>query len=55
MVLTALDQDLPPPSHQRKIEYVIRPTGPSGENEDWTLFAIGLEALVNQFFEIDPG
>jgi len=37
-----------------KIEYVTRPTGPNGENEDWTLFALGLEALVHQFFEPDP-
>ena len=36
------------------IEYVTRPTGPNGENEDWTLFALGLEALVHQFFEPDP-
>ncbi|HXW81135.1 MAG TPA: hypothetical protein VEJ84_16665 [Acidimicrobiales bacterium] len=37
-----------------RIEYVTRPTGPNGENEDWTLFALGLEALVNQCFEPDP-
>ncbi len=36
------------------IEIVVRPTGPNGEDQDWTLFAIGLEALVHQFFEPDP-
>jgi hypothetical protein len=55
MVLTALDQGFALRHHiNGKIEYVTRPTGPNGENEDWTLFALGLEALVHQFFEIDP-
>ena len=30
---------------------ITRPTGRNGEDEDWTLFAVGLEALVDQFFE----
>ena len=55
MVLVALDQGF---ALRHRIngtfEYVSRPTGPNGENEDWTLFALGLEALVHQFFEIDP-
>ena len=55
MVLTALDQGFALRHRiNGKIEYVTRPTGPNGENEDWTLFALGLEALVHQFFEIDP-
>jgi hypothetical protein len=33
---------------------VLRPTGPDGEQQEWTLFAIGLEALVLQYFELDP-
>ncbi len=36
------------------IEWVSRPTGPGGEDQEWTLFAAGLEALVGQFFEADP-
>jgi hypothetical protein len=55
MVLAALDQGFSLRHRiNGKIEYVSRPTGPNGENEDWTLFAIGLEALVHQFFEPDP-
>ena len=34
---------------------IVRPTGPDGGPREWTLFAVGLEALVRQFFEIDPG
>ena len=37
------------------IEMVLRPTGPQGEDQEWSLFACGLEALVNQFLEPDPG
>jgi hypothetical protein len=33
---------------------VLRPTGPGGEEQEWTIFAVGLEALINQFFELDP-
>jgi len=28
--------------------------GSGGEPQEWTLFAIGFESLVQQFFEIDP-
>ena len=28
--------------------------GPTARNEEWTLFAIGLEAILHQFFEPDP-
>jgi hypothetical protein len=34
-------------------ERIVRPTGPNGEDQEWTLFAVGLEALVHQFFEPD--
>jgi hypothetical protein len=55
VVLAALDQGFSLRHRiNGKIEYVTRPTGPNGENEDWTLFAVGLEALVRQFFEPDP-
>ena len=30
------------------------PTGPRGEMQEWTLFGVGLEALVEQFIEPDP-
>ena len=54
-VLVALDQGFALRHRiNGTIEYVTRPTGPNGENEDWTLFALGLEALVHQFFEMDP-
>jgi hypothetical protein len=36
------------------IEEVSRPTGPNGEDQQWTLFAAGIEALIHQFFEPDP-
>ncbi len=38
----------------RSAPTLIRPTGPNGEDQEWTIFGIGLEALVRQFFEIDP-
>jgi len=37
-----------------QMEGILRPTGPGGEDQEWTLFAIGLEALLAQFFEPDP-
>jgi hypothetical protein len=37
------------------LEGILRPTGANGEDEEWTLFAIGLEALLLLFFEPDPG
>jgi hypothetical protein len=33
---------------------ILRPTGPNDELEEWTLFAVGLEALLMQFLELDP-
>jgi hypothetical protein len=33
---------------------ILRPTGPGGEDQEWTIFAVALEALVRQFFEPDP-
>ena len=36
------------------IEVISRPTGPDGEAQEWTLFAVGLEGLVHQFLEPDP-
>jgi hypothetical protein len=33
---------------------ILLPTGQQGELQEWTLFAIGFEGLVTQFFELDP-
>lgn len=33
--------------------HILRPTGPYGEKEEWTLFSVGLESLVWQFAELD--
>ncbi len=33
---------------------IVRPTGPDGSDEEWTIFAVALEGLVQQFFEFDP-
>ena len=35
-------------------EMVIRQTGPNGEDQEWSDYATGMEALVHQFFEPDP-
>ncbi len=32
---------------------IMRPTGPDGEEQEWTLFGLALEALANEFFELD--
>ncbi len=34
---------------------VCRPTGPGGAEEEWTLFAVGLDALCRAFLEPVPG
>ena len=36
------------------LQGIILPTGVNGEDQEWTLFGIGLEALLLHFFEIDP-
>jgi hypothetical protein len=36
------------------IDVAIRPTGPNGEDQEWTLSAIGLEGLARRFLEADP-
>ena len=33
---------------------IVRPTGPHGADQQWTIFGIGLHALVMEFFELDP-
>ena len=35
-------------------DVIVRRTGPLGEPQEWTLFAVAFEALVLQFFEVDP-
>ncbi len=33
---------------------ILRPTGPGGALQEWTLFGVGLEALAMQYLEPDP-
>jgi hypothetical protein len=33
---------------------IVRRSGTAGEEQEWTLFSVGLEALLSQFFELDP-
>ncbi len=33
---------------------IVRPTGAHGADQTWTIFGIGLHALVQEFFEPDP-
>ncbi len=37
-----------------QLEGIVLPTGVNGENQEWTLFGIGLEAILLHFFEPDP-
>jgi hypothetical protein len=32
---------------------IMRETGPGGEEQEWTLFGLALEALAHQFFELE--
>jgi hypothetical protein len=36
------------------IRGVWLPTGPDGAPQEWTVLGIGMDALVDQFFELDP-
>ena len=43
--------------HQRVVpeaRHLHMPTGRGGEMREWTLYAVGLEAVARQFFEPDP-
>jgi hypothetical protein len=42
------------PVDQTSTRCIVRPTGPNGEDQEWTLFGVGLEALADEFFEPDP-
>ena len=33
---------------------IRRQTGPAGQEQEWTVFGLALEALANEFFELDP-
>jgi hypothetical protein len=35
-------------------DLMLRSTGPGGQPQEWTLFAVAFEAILQQFFEIDP-
>jgi hypothetical protein len=34
---------------------ITRPTGTGGENQEWTLLGVAVDALSEAFFELDPG
>lgn len=36
------------------MEGIVRRSGPGGGTQEWTLFAVGLEALVCEFLELNP-
>lgn len=46
----ALRSSVDPASTQR----ILRPTGPGRADQEWTLFSVGVEALLRVFVEIDP-
>jgi hypothetical protein len=33
---------------------IVRPTGRTGQDQEWTLFGLALHALSEQFFDLDP-
>lgn len=33
---------------------IVLPTGPGGADQEWTLLGVGMDALADQFFEVDP-
>lgn len=37
-----------------QMEGILRPTGPDGQEQEWTLFGIGMDALQQLLFEADP-
>jgi hypothetical protein len=37
-----------------KMVGILLPTGANGAEQEWTIFGIGLHALVMEFFEPDP-
>ena len=37
-----------------QMEGILRPTGPDGQEQEWTLFGIGMDALQQLCFEPDP-
>ena len=37
-----------------EMEGIVLPSGPDGDDQEWTVFGIGLEALARRFLELDP-
>jgi hypothetical protein len=54
VVAAALAEGLAMRARVNRHAWVSRQTGPGGEAEDWSLFAIAFEGLIRQFFEPDP-
>ena len=38
----------------KQMNGIMRPTGPGGDQQEWTLFGLATEALAEKFFEPDP-
>jgi hypothetical protein len=56
IAVTALNEGYSLREHVNgNIEHFILPTGRNGEDQEWTLFGAGLEALAHRFIEPDPG
>ncbi len=56
IAVTALNEGYSLREHvDGNIEQLILPTGRNGEDQEWTLFGAGLEALAHRFIEPDPG
>jgi hypothetical protein len=36
------------------IRGILLPTGPDGAAQDWSVLGVGMDALADQFFELDP-
>jgi len=55
IAITALSEGYALRQHvEGGLESFIRPTGPNGSPQEWTIFAAAMEALVLQFMEPDP-
>ena len=55
VAITALSEGYSLREHvDGNVEQFILPTGWNGEDQEWTLYGAGLEALAHGFFELDP-
>lgn len=55
MAVTAMSEGCSLREHvDGSIAPIVLPSGDGDTEQEWTLFGVGLDALVNQFFETDP-